>query len=193
MSYIGIVLSAVFATNAMLVYGFGRLPGSRNEGEGWFPSMVALVLINALSSLLFWVLRNLVLVPLGIGSMDLFIFVLIAIPAMKSLTRLSSSGKGLFSQIAFRADELVVGTLSFGIALIASRSGYRMLEALAASAASGLGYWLASVVLEGIRQRLELSPVPVAFRGAPAMIVSAGLIAMAFMGIDAILIKNLAG
>jgi Na+-translocating ferredoxin:NAD+ oxidoreductase RnfA subunit len=76
---------------------------------------------------------------------------------------------------------------------VTAKGGYDLPQALVASAASGLGYWLAAVLLDGIRNRLELSPIPGPFRGAPAMIVSAGLVAMALMGIDSILVRNLAG
>ncbi len=193
MSYVGIVLFSAFAANAMLVYGFGRLPRFRATGSGWLPQLIALVIVNMLGSTLFWAIRNLVLVPLGLASLDLFIFVLAAIPAMKSLMRVASGGKGFLARIGVAGDELVVGTLSFGVALLVSRSGYRMLEALVASAASGFGYWLAAVVLERIRDRLELSDVPTPFRGAPIMIVSTGLIAMALMGVDALFVKNLVG
>ncbi|HET7839697.1 MAG TPA: Rnf-Nqr domain containing protein [Rectinemataceae bacterium] len=193
MSYIGLVLSAVFAANSMLVYGFGRLPRFRAVGAGWLPPLLALVLVNALASTIFWAIRNLVLVPLGLASIDLFVFVLLAVPLIKSLTHASTLGEGFLARVGIVADELVVGTLSFGVALIVSRGGYRIVEALIASAASGLGYWLAAVVLERIEARLELSSVPDPFRGAPVMIVSTGLIAMALMGIDASFVRNLVG
>jgi Na+-translocating ferredoxin:NAD+ oxidoreductase RnfA subunit len=48
------------------------------------------------------------------------------------------------------------------------------------------------VVLDSIRERLELSNLPKAFHGAPALLVSTGLMAMAFLGLDEVLIRNLA-
>jgi len=98
-----------------------------------------------------------------------------------------------FARVGARADDLVVGSLVFGVAFLSSRSGYSFSEALVASSASGLGYWLAEFLLESLRERLDLSDLPYPFKGALAMLISAGLMAMAFMGIDAVFIKNLAG
>jgi electron transport complex protein RnfA len=63
---------------------------------------------------------------------------------------------------------------------------------LVASLSATAGYWAAVILLDSIRERLELSNLPAAFRGAPALLVSAGLMAMAFMGVDNALLHNLA-
>jgi Na+-translocating ferredoxin:NAD+ oxidoreductase subunit A len=143
---------------------------------------------------LLWCIRVLALAPLGLESLDLFVFVLLAVPLIKAIARTAAaSGLGMLSRVGSTSDNLVVSCLVFGIALIASRSGFSLPEALIAGACSGLGYWLASALLEALRERLELSALPAALRGTPSMLVSAGLMAMAFMGIDEIFVKNLVG
>ncbi len=139
-----------------------------------------------------WLIHSLVLYPLGLSALDILFFTLVAVPLLKFVSKAARMpGDGLLSRIGANADDLIVGSLVFGIALISSRSGYSLPEAIAASAAAGLGYWLASLLLESIRDRLELSDLPDAFKGAPAMLISAGLMAMAFMGIDAAFVKGL--
>lgn len=194
MSYIGIIVSSIFASNALLVYGFELCPGFKQRGGDGLASAVALAIVNSLAAGLLWCIRVLALAPLGLERLDLLVFVLAAVPLLKLLAgTVIGSGSGFFSRIGSASDDLVVSCLVFGIALVSSRSGFSLPEAVLGGAFSGLGYWLAAALLDAIRERLELSSVPGPFRGAPAMLVSAGLMAMALMGIDAAFVGNLVG
>jgi Na+-translocating ferredoxin:NAD+ oxidoreductase subunit A len=193
-SYLGIVATSLFASNALLTYGLGSLPGQKREDSGSLASALALACVNALASVLLWGIHSFILAHLGLASLDTLFFVLLAVPLVKFIARAaSSSGKGLLSRVGARSDDLIVGSLVFGVALLSARSGYSLIEALAASAASGLGYWLAEFLLESLRERLDLSDLPYPFKGAPAMLISAGLMALAFMGMDSVFVRNLAG
>jgi Na+-translocating ferredoxin:NAD+ oxidoreductase subunit A len=194
MSYLGIVVTSVFASNALLTYGLGSVPGPKSEDTGQIASALALTCINACASAFLWAIHSLVLSPLGLESLDILFFALLVVPLIKFVARAATlSGNGLLSLVGDKADELVIGSLVFGVALISSNAGFSLPEALVASAASGLGYWLSSALLESIRERLELSDLPRPFQGAPAMLISAGLMALAFMGVDAVFVQNIAG
>jgi Na+-translocating ferredoxin:NAD+ oxidoreductase subunit A len=194
MSYIGIIVSSVFASNALLAYGLGSVPGQSREAPGQTASALALALVNLLASALLWALHSLVLFPLRLQNLDMLFFALIALPIIKFLAKAAAlSGQGLLAGLGAKANEMAVGSLVFGVALISANSGYSFPEALAASAASGLGYWLATVLLESIRERLELSDLPRPFKGAPAMLISAGLMALALMGVDSAFVKGMSG
>jgi Na+-translocating ferredoxin:NAD+ oxidoreductase subunit A len=205
LSYLGIVASSVLASNALLAYGLGSIPalkkglqaeGDREgegEGPGGLAAAAALVCVNSLAAAVLWCVRGLALAPLGLASLDVLFFAIIAVPLLKALSRVAAAAEGALARIGRRADELVVGSLVFGIALITARGGYSLGEALAAGAASGVGYWMATSLLDSIRERLELSDVPASFKGAPSMLLSAGLMSMALMGIDSILVRNLGG
>jgi Na+-translocating ferredoxin:NAD+ oxidoreductase subunit A len=194
LSYLGLVVTSVFASNALLSYGLGSMPGPRRGGSSQVASALALACVNALASAFMWGLHSLFLFPLGLESLDILFFALLAVPLLKFISRAASLSKlGLLSILGSKADDLVVNSLVFGIALLAGRGGLTLPETLAASAASGLGYWLAYALLESIRDRLELSDLPRPFKGAPAMLISTGLMALAFMGLDAAFVKGLAG
>lgn len=194
MSYVGIVVTSVFASNALLTYGLGALPGRGPDRATSFPSAIALTAVNAVASFFLWLVHSLVLYPLGLSSLDILFFTLFAVPLLKFIARAARvPGDGLLSRVGAKADDLIVGSLVFGLALLSARSGYSLPEALTASAASGLGYWLVSLLLESIRERLELSDLPDPFKGAPAMLISTGLMAMAFMGVDSVFVKGLTG
>jgi electron transport complex protein RnfA len=192
-SYLGIVVTSMFASNALLTYGLGSLPGGKRGESGSFASAIALACVNAIASAFLWSMHTIVLAPLGLVSLDILFFTVLALPLMRFIARAAAAtGKGILARVGSRADDLVVGSLVFGVAFLSSRSGFTLPEALAASLASGLGYWLAEFLLESLRERLDLSDLPFPFKGAPAMLISAGLMALAFMGMDAVLVNNLA-
>ncbi|HTX73532.1 MAG TPA: Rnf-Nqr domain containing protein [Rectinemataceae bacterium] len=193
MSYVGIIILTVFGANALLSYGFALCPISRNRGLVRLYALLALVLVNALSSGLLWALRGFVLAPLGLESLDLLLFVLVAVPVVRILFRSVSERIPSLAGLGLAADEILVSSIVFGIALVTARAGYSLPEALVASASSAIGYWLAVVALDALRERLELSAIPGPFRGAPAMLISAGLMAMALMGVDAMFVRNVVG
>jgi Na+-translocating ferredoxin:NAD+ oxidoreductase subunit A len=194
MSYLGIVITAVFASNALLTYGFGAIPERGREERASLALALALVCVNALASTFLWAIRTLALSPLGLGSVDILFFMIAAVPLLRFISRAAStSNKPLIARIGASSDDLIVGSLVFGVALVSARSAFTLPEAAVASAASGLGYWMAQFLLESVRERLELSDVPAPFKGAPAMLISAGLMSLAFMSVDAAFIKNLVG
>jgi Na+-translocating ferredoxin:NAD+ oxidoreductase subunit A len=194
MSYIGIVVTSVFASNALLTYGLGSMPEGKREGSGTIVSAIALAFVNATAAGLLWPIHEFLLSPLNLDSLDILFFAIIAVPLLKFVARAASgASSGFLSRTSARAEELIVGSLVFGVALLSARGGYTFPEALVAGASSGLGYWLAEFLLQALRERLELSDLPIHFRGAPAMLISTGLMALAFMGIDAAFIKGLTG
>lgn len=198
MSYLGIVVTSAFASNALLTYGLGDVPRPEDEAPRASRSNLArvlvLVLVNSIASGLMWCAHALVAFPLGVPSLDLIFFVLLAVPGMKFLAKASGlAGGGLLSLVGERADDLIVGSLVFGLALIYGEGSYTLPQALAGSAASGLGYWMSTGLLRSIGARLDLSDTPRRMRGAPAMLLSTGLMALAFMGLDAAFTRALAG
>jgi electron transport complex protein RnfA len=67
-----------------------------------------------------------------------------------------------------------------GIAVICQRNDYEFLESIVFAAASGIGFWLALIILASIRERLETTHLPQAFQGTPIALVLAGLMSLAF-------------
>lgn len=194
MSLPGLVLMSIFGANALLVYGFGLRPALGRDSIGLTVRLLALGTVNLLLSTGIWLLENLALRPLGLSAIEPLLFTAFLAPLVRRLARVTGSGAatrgGAFSRAV---DESAMSSLVFGIALLAGRRGFGLLDALVASLSSVLGYWAAIVLLEAIRERLELSDLPAPFRGAPAILISAGLMAMAFSGLDASLALNLGG
>ena len=69
-----------------------------------------------------------------------------------------------------------------GVAILLVQEQYNLLQSVVYSVSIALGFGLALVLFAGIRERLELEEVPEAFRGTPIALITAGILAMAFMG-----------
>jgi len=69
-----------------------------------------------------------------------------------------------------------------GLLLLLAREQVTGFAAVAYAVSAGLGYWLALIIVASLRQRLELAPIPKAFRGVPLILITAGLLGMALLG-----------
>lgn len=71
---------------------------------------------------------------------------------------------------------------ALGVAILMIQKEFDLLQSVTYSVATALGFGLALVLFAGIRERLEFEDVPEAFRGVPVALITAGILAMAFMG-----------
>ena len=69
-----------------------------------------------------------------------------------------------------------------GVAILMIQKEFNLLQSVAYSVSTALGFALALVIFAGIRERLEFEEVPKAFRGVPIALITAGILAMAFLG-----------
>jgi electron transport complex protein RnfA len=191
-SWIGIILISVFSANVLFTYGLGSCAILRKARSSVAIDLLSLLLTNFIVSALLWSFDALVLRPLGLGVLKVIVFALIIAPLTKFLSQLAGSNSGSFSNSLLGAiDESTLSCLVFGIALIVTNKDYGLGEALVASIASALGYFSAVLLLDSVRRRMEISGIPTTLRNGPAILISAGLMAMAFSGIDRFLVVNL--
>ncbi len=189
MSLVGIAFMSVFGVNALLRYGAGICSASRGTTvpRGLAGSLAFLGSALAAGTL-HGLLMRFALRPLGLETLDPFVFALVSSATGFALSLGASRLRGAFAaRLAESFDRLAPSCAIYGIALAASglaRSGSAI---LAASFFGALGYLAASAILDSIRERLELERLPDAFKGAPAYFISAGLLALAFHGLESML------
>jgi len=126
------------------------------------------------------------LVPLALTSLKLFVFmplsVLLIGPLLKLLSRLlpQLSFDGLWPLLLGNAGVL-------GLTLLNARDDHGFFHASAMSLGAGLGFWLVLGLFCDLRQRTFDNDVPLPFRGLPIQLISAGLIAVAFLGFNGLI------
>ena len=187
MSWLGIILTFSIVNNVVLDRLLGICPCVSGPGNAretlWVGvSMTALMSMAALAA---WALQSQILGPLGIGYLRTPTFVL----AVAGLTLLSQRMASWVAPSALRGASFPVPGIGIncatvGVALIVSHGSYTAAESLVAGIGAGGGFLLVLVLLGAIRERLDAEKVPRALEGLPIHLISAGLLAWAFLAFD---------
>jgi electron transport complex protein RnfA len=147
---------------------------------------IATSCLMLLCSLLGYGLYQTLLVPLGLTSLQLFVFlplgVLLIAPLLKLLSRMLPGlpFDGLWPLLLGNAGVL-------GALLLAVQANRGIGHSLALGLGAGLGFWLVLSLFSDLRQRILNNDVPLPFRGLPIDLISAGLMAVAFLGFNGLL------
>ncbi|AMS16369.1 MULTISPECIES: Rnf-Nqr domain containing protein [Pseudomonas] len=147
---------------------------------------IATSCLMLLCSLLGYGLYQALLVPLGLTSLQLFVFlplgVLLIAPLLKLLSRMLPGlpFDGLWPLLLGNAGVL-------GALLLAVQANRGIGHSLALGLGAGLGFWLVLSLFSDLRQRIFNNDVPLPFRGLPIDLISAGLMAVAFLGFNGLL------
>ncbi len=142
-----------------------------------------------------WAADSLFLDPLGVSFLRTPVYVfLVAGLAWLLSEAMRIVFPGSAASAGFSFPEAAINSAAIGAVLIIRRGGYSAAEGVVAGLAAGVGYGLVHLILSAIRQRLEVEKVPRAMRGLPLHLVSAGLLAYAFLAFDrAFLARALGG
>ena len=196
MSYVGIILTFVFVNNIVLTQFLGLCPalGATKHFESTIGVGLATTMVAAITALLAWALDHFVLLPLGVGFLQLIAFVLAGAVTARGLDRLlRTASRTLYAAVGLYLPMVTANCAVLGVALIAVRASYDLIESLVAGAAAGVGTLVALLLLSSIRLKLESEWVPPALRGLPITLISAGLMSLAFMAFDRLVLQGRAG
>ena len=186
MSLLGIFFGAIFVHNILLSQFLGCCPFLGVSGKvGTAKGMgVAVVFVIILASLMTWLLYNLVLVPLGLEYLYTLSFILV-IAALVQFVEVvvKKTQPGLYKSLGIFLPLITTNCAVLGVAVINMNKGYGLVESLVNAVGASIGFLLAIVLMAGLRERIETSDtMPRCMRGLPIALVTAGLMAVAFMG-----------
>jgi len=186
MSLLGIFFGAIFVHNILLSQFLGCCPFLGVSGKvGTAKGMgMAVVFVIILASLMTWLLYNLVLVPLGLEYLYTLSFILV-IAALVQFVEVvvKKTQPGLYKSLGIFLPLITTNCAVLGVAVINMNQNYGLLESLVNAVGASLGFLLAIVLMAGLRERIETSDtMPRCMRGLPIALVTASLMAVAFMG-----------
>ena len=180
-----IVIGAIFVNNVVLSQFLGICPflGVSSKVETSFGMGMAVTFVMALASVVTWCLQNFVLVPFGIEYMQTITFILV-IAALVQMVEivLKKTSPALYQALGIFLPLITTNCAVLGVAIISVQKNFDLLTGVIYSVATALGFALALILFAGIRERLEVEDTPNAMRGVPIALITAGLLAMAFMG-----------
>ncbi|MBQ6613455.1 MAG: electron transport complex subunit RsxA [Alistipes sp.] len=180
-----IIIGAIFVNNVVLSQFLGICPflGVSSKVETSAGMGMAVTFVMALSAVVTWSLQHFILVPFGIEYMQTIVFILV-IAALVQMVEivLKKVSPSLYQALGIFLPLITTNCAVLGVAIIAVQKDFDLLTTVVYSVSIAFGFALALVLFAGIRERLEVEDVPQGMRGVPIALITAGLLAMAFMG-----------
>jgi electron transport complex protein RnfA len=189
MSTFGIVAGFVLVQNLVLYRLLGLCPFVAASGSR--ESAVAVgagtLFVSSLSGIATWAVHRLVLVPLGLGWLQTVAFMLLVAAMARLLDALArASSPALHAVLAPHIEHTMTNSAVLGVCLVAAEGGYGVMQSFVAGLAGAGGFFLAAGIMASIGGKLELEWVPRPLQGAPIALISAALLALAFLAFDGI-------
>ena len=180
-----VVIGAIFVNNVVLSQFLGICPflGVSSKVETSLGMGMAVTFVMALSSIVTWALQNYILVPFDIVYMQTIVFILV-IAALVQMVEivLKKVSPSLYQALGIFLPLITTNCAVLGVAIIAVQKDFDLLTTVIYSVSIAVGFAIALVLFAGIRERLETEDVPEGMRGVPIALITAGLLAMAFIG-----------
>ena len=136
-----------------------------------------------LASAICWVINEYLLVALHLEFLQTLAFILVIAALVQFVEMfLKKSVPSLYSALGIYLPLITTNCAVLGVVLLNVQNNYNFLESLVYGITGGLGFMLAIVLFASVRERIEFSDYPECFEGFPICLVSAALLALAFMG-----------
>ena len=185
MEYFVIIISSIFVNNIVLSQFLGICPflGVSGKVSTSLGMGAAVTFVLAIASIAAYLIQYHILVPLHIEYMQTIVFILV-IAALVQMVEiiLKKVSPALYQALGIFLPLITTNCAVLGGAILLVQKEYNLGEAVVYAVAVAVGFTLALVLFAGLRERLELENVPKALRGVPIALITAGILAMAFMG-----------
>ena len=184
-SLLAISLGAILTNNFIFSQFLGCCPflGCSNKVDTATGMGIAVVFVMGLASAICWVIYTYILVPLGLGFLNTLAFILVIAALVQCVEMfLKKSVPSLYSALGIYLPLITTNCAVLGVVLLNVQNNYNFIESVVYGITGGLGFLLAIVLFASVRERIAFSDYPECFEGFPICLVSAGLVALAFMG-----------
>jgi len=186
MKLFSIFISAFLINNFLLVkfLGICSFLGVSKKTETAKGMGLAVVFVMFIASFMCYGVFNWILVPLNITYLSTLAFVLVIAALVQFVEMvIKKTQPSLYKALGIYLPLITTNCALLGMAVINIGEKYNLIESMVNALGAALGYMLAIVLLSGLRERMEESDnMPLAFRGLPISLVTAGLMAIAFLG-----------
>ena len=181
---LGIILSAILSENFILVKFYGICPfmGVSKKIDTALGMGMAVTFVMAIASAACYAV-NVLLVKLSLDYMQTVAFILVIAAIVQVVEMfLKKSVPALYKALGVYLPLLTTNCAVLAVVLVNVQKGYNFLLSVVNGAAGGLGFTVAIVLFASVRERVNRADCPACFKGCPIALISAGLLALAFMG-----------
>ena len=182
---LAITLGAILANNFIFSQFLGICPflGVSKKVDTAVGMGIAVTFVMGLASAITWAVNQFILVPFDLGYMQTVAFILVIAALVQFIEMfLQKSMPSLYTALGVYLPLITTNCAVLGVALLNIQNSYNFIESVVYGITGGLGFLLAIVLFASIRERLVFADYPKNWEGFPIALVTAGLMALAFMG-----------
>ena len=189
MEYVLIFISAIFVNNIILSQFLGICPflGVSKKIDTSLGMGAAVAFVMTLATIVTWLIQHFVLNPLGLQYLQTLAFILVIASLVQMVEIiLKKVSPALYQALGIFLPLITTNCAVLGVAILVIQKDYNLLQSIVYALSTAIGFALALVVFAGLREQLYLSEVPRGMRGVAIVLITAGLLSLAFMGFSGV-------
>ena len=183
------MLSSILVNNFVLSRFLGICPflGVSKKVETALGMGMAVTFVMVLASIFTYLIQKFILVNLGIEYMQTIAFILVIASLVQMVEIIIKKvSPPLYQALGVFLPLITTNCVILGVAILVIQKDYTLVSSIVYAVATAAGYALALIIFSTIREQLALTKVPKAMQGVPIALITAGILAMAFMGFSGI-------
>ncbi len=187
MNLFTILISTIFVNNYVFARFLGICPffGVSGKMETATGMGIAVTFVITISSILTWGIDKYILKPFSIEYLQTIIFILVIASLVQFVELvIRKISPTLYSAMGVFLPLITTNCIVLGVAILNVKQENTLLETLTTGIGASLGFFLALILLAGVREKLEIADVPEALQGFPIAVIAAGLMSIAFLGFN---------
>ncbi|MBR5843412.1 MAG: electron transport complex subunit RsxA [Bacteroidaceae bacterium] len=189
LTYISIFITAVFVNNIILSQFLGICPflGVSKKIDSAVGMGAAVTFVMLLSTIVTYLLQAYLLTPFGLSYMQTIVFILVIAALVQMLEIiLKKVSPALYQALGVFLPLITTNCAILGVAILVIQKEYTLVESVVYAVSTAIGFTLSLTLFAGIREQLQLNDTPKAMQGIPIALITAGLLALAFMGFSGV-------
>ena len=182
---LAITLGAILANTFIFTQFLGICPflGVSKKVDTAVGMGIAVTFVMGLASAVCFLVNNFILIPLDLGYMQTVAFILVIASLVQFIEMfLQKAMPSLYTALGVYLPLITTNCAVLGVVLLNVQNNYNFISSVVYGITGGIGFLVAIVLFASIRERLVFAEYPKAFEGFPIALVTAGLMALAFMG-----------
>ena len=189
LSPFALIIGAIFVNNVVLAQFLGICPflGVSKDVKSSLGMGGAVLFVMLLATLVTYLIYTLLLVPFNLVYLQTIAYILVIAGLVQMVEIvLKKIAPALYQTLGVFLPLITTNCAVLGVAILVIQKEMNLLQSIIYAGSIAIGFTLALVIFAGIREQMELTGVPKGMKGVPIALVTAGILAMAFMGFGGI-------
>ena len=185
MEYVLIIISAIFVNNVILAQFLGICPfmGVSSKISTAAGMGGAVTFVMTIATIITYLIMTYILKPLEIDFLQTITYILVIASLVQMVEIvLKKASPALYQALGVFLPLITTNCAILGVAILVIQKNFNLMQSVVYAVGTAVGFAVAMVIFAGIREQLEFSAIPKAMKGVPISLITAGLLAMAFMG-----------